>query len=188
MDYLTKNYRLIRSRRTTLSLTLNDNGVVIIRAPYILSIKSVENFIIKKQNWIKRKQILIKKNRAEKERFNMLVNKENLANIKKSAKGKLLNQLDCLSKKHRYPYSTMRLSGAKTRWGSCSSRNSINLNWKIMFAPPQVIDYLIIHELVHTKHKNHKKVFWEAVKKIHPTYKNDNKWLKENGYLLSINI
>lgn len=72
----------------------------------------------------------------------------------------------------------------KTRWGSCSSRHSISYNWRIIMAPPPVIDYLVIHELCHILVPNHSAAFWRKVGEHMSDYKVQRSWLKQNGILL----
>lgn len=180
------DYNLIRSRRKTLSLYVDENAQLTVRAPFHLGQKYIKKFIKEKENWIMKQTSKMKKRIENRNRYKELIDEKTLKNIKKRAKDKLYNRLSELSEKYDYPFVKMRLSGAKSRWGSCSHKNTISLNWKVMFAPPRVIDYLIIHELVHTKHKNHQSDFWKAVAQIHPTYKEDRKWLRENAHLLSI--
>ncbi|MDF2988876.1 MAG: putative metal-dependent hydrolase [Eubacterium sp.] len=74
----------------------------------------------------------------------------------------------------------------KTRWGSCSSRGNLNFNWKLIMARPEVLDYVVIHELCHMKEMNHSDRFWALVKELCPRYKEYRKWLKDNGSSLSI--
>ncbi|MBP2642817.1 MAG: hypothetical protein H6Q67_704 [Firmicutes bacterium] len=73
----------------------------------------------------------------------------------------------------------------KTRWGSASSLGNINYNWLIIMAPPEVIDYLVIHELCHIKIPNHSAAFWQLVSQWDVDYKKHRKWLKQNGKLLT---
>lgn len=84
-------------------------------------------------------------------------------------------------------HKKIRLSSAKTRWGSCSSTGTISLNWKLMMAPLDIIDYVIVHELVHVIHPNHSKSFWNEVARHCPDFKAKRKWLKDNGEGLSFN-
>ncbi len=70
----------------------------------------------------------------------------------------------------------------KTRWGSCSSEGNISLNWKLILCPPEVIEYVVIHELCHLKHQNHSQTFWSLVEKYSPNYKIHEVWLKKNHY------
>jgi predicted metal-dependent hydrolase len=73
-----------------------------------------------------------------------------------------------------------------TRWGSCSSKGNINLNYRVVMAPMEVIDYLIVHELSHMIHLNHSKDFWLLVESVLPDYKERRAWLKANGNKLKL--
>lgn len=77
----------------------------------------------------------------------------------------------------------VRLKNNQSNWGSCSSSGNINLSTRLLFAPNDVIDYVIIHELAHTKEMNHSKKFWNIVERIIPNYKEKEKWLKVNNHL-----
>ncbi len=77
----------------------------------------------------------------------------------------------------------IRIKNNHSNWGSCSSKGNVNLATKLLFAPLEVIDYVIIHELAHTKEMNHSKNFWNWVGKACPEYKKHEKWLKENRHL-----
>ncbi len=74
----------------------------------------------------------------------------------------------------------------KTRWGSCSSKGNLNFNWRIIMAPPVIIDYIVVHEMCHLVHLNHSQEFWNLVGEILPDYKDRRKWLKINGTQLSL--
>jgi predicted metal-dependent hydrolase len=74
----------------------------------------------------------------------------------------------------------------KTRWGSCSSKGNISLNWKLIMAPSKVIDYVIVHELCHMREMNHSKNFWNIVSEVCPDFKESQKWLKDNGHRMTI--
>ncbi len=74
----------------------------------------------------------------------------------------------------------------KTRWGSCSSKGNINLNWKLIMASLEVLDYVIVHELCHLIAMNHSEEFWKIVGVYSPQYKNYRTWLRHNGEMLSI--
>jgi predicted metal-dependent hydrolase len=74
----------------------------------------------------------------------------------------------------------------KTMWGSCSKKGNINLNWKLVMAPVEIIDYVIVHELCHLKVMSHSKEFWNLVASVLPNCEKSRKWLKANGYMLAI--
>lgn len=74
----------------------------------------------------------------------------------------------------------------KSIWGSCSSKNNINYNWKIIMAPIAILDYIVVHELCHLREHNHSKNFWNLLESIMPDYKLRKTWLKDNGITLDI--
>ena len=76
------------------------------------------------------------------------------------------------------------IKDTKSRWGSCSSLNNINYNWRIALAPMNAIDYLIAHETAHLRHRDHSKAFWNCVKTLCPFAESGRRWLKQNGGLL----
>lgn len=82
--------------------------------------------------------------------------------------------------------SRVNIKEQKKRWGSCSSKGNLNFNWKLIMAPPEIIDYVVVHELAHLVHLNHSKQFWALVESILPDYKERRKWLNNNGQVLSI--
>ncbi len=86
--------------------------------------------------------------------------------------------------RHGFAYQSIRISSARTRWGSCSPRGTLSFTWRLVMAPLPVIDYVVVHELVHTLERNHQKGFWEKVKAILPDYQQRRAWLKKNGGLL----
>jgi predicted metal-dependent hydrolase len=91
-----------------------------------------------------------------------------------------------LSIKYGLPYEKIRITSARTRWGSCSSKGTLSFTWRLVMAPPEVVDYVIVHELVHTQIKNHSKGFWTRVEELMPAYKTHVRWLKQNGKNLSL--
>lgn len=90
------------------------------------------------------------------------------------------------SQRHGFQYQKLRISSARTRWGSCSSRGTLSFTWRLVMAPMAIIDYVVVHELVHLQHPNHSREFWARVQEILPDYKARRDWLKQNGVLLHI--
>lgn len=87
---------------------------------------------------------------------------------------------DKLGIKHR----NVKITSAKTRWGSCSSMKNININWRLVLAPLQVLEYVVAHEVAHLKYMDHSAKFWQTVQELQPNYKTYKKWLKDNHNLL----
>lgn len=81
-------------------------------------------------------------------------------------------------------FSSLKLNAAKTRWGSCSSNGRLNFNWRLIMAPLEVLDYVIVHELSHLKYMNHSSRFWHWVEKFYPNYDEQITWLKQYGHTL----
>ena len=80
----------------------------------------------------------------------------------------------------------VKVTSAKTRWGSCSGTDHLNFSWRLIMCPPEVVDYVVVHELCHILHKNHSKSFWESVGRVDALYQEHENWLKENRRLMEI--
>lgn len=78
-------------------------------------------------------------------------------------------------------YGRITIRNQKTRWGSCSSKGNLNFNCLLMLTPPEIVDYVVVHELCHRKEMNHSKAFWSEVEKVLPNYKTRVRWLKDEG-------
>lgn len=83
--------------------------------------------------------------------------------------------------RHGFQYKKIGITGARTRWGSCSATGSLNFSWRLILAPVEAVDYVVVHELVHTKIHNHSRKFWKHVEQVMPDYKERRKWLRQNG-------
>ena len=83
-------------------------------------------------------------------------------------------------------FTSVAVTHARGKWGSCSADNKLRFAYRLIYAPKDVVDYVIVHELAHVKHKNHSKNFWSEVEKFVPDYKQKRKWLKEHGILMRI--
>lgn len=86
-----------------------------------------------------------------------------------------------LAQRHGFRFDRVRISSARTRWGSCSTSGTISFSWRLMMAPPEVIDAVVLHELVHTLEHNHGRGFWERLRMIMPDYARHDAWLKTHS-------
>jgi predicted metal-dependent hydrolase len=91
-----------------------------------------------------------------------------------------------LAQRCGFSYRQVRITSARTRWGSCSSRGTLSFPWRLVMAPLAVIDYVVLHELVHTVANGHGPDFWTRVQALAPEYKQYVRWLKENGGMLEL--
>ena len=79
---------------------------------------------------------------------------------------------------------SIRITGAKTRWGSCSRQNSLNFSLRLAMVPPEALEYVVAHELAHSRHHDHSRAFWTFLGQILPGYETQRRWLKQNGLKL----
>jgi len=92
---------------------------------------------------------------------------------------------DELSARLGVPYGRLVIRGQRTRWGSCSAKGNLSINWRLMMAPEPVIDYVIIHELAHLKEMNHSRRFWQLVAEHCPRWREHRRWLKDHEAVLA---
>jgi hypothetical protein len=83
--------------------------------------------------------------------------------------------------RYQLQYEKIKITSARTRWGSCSAKGVLSFSWRLIMTPVEVVDYVVIHELVHTIHHNHSKSFWKMVEKLLPDYRKHRMWLRQNG-------
>ncbi len=97
----------------------------------------------------------------------------------------ITQRVNFLSTRHAIQAGKIRITSPRTRWGSCGAKGSLNFNWRLVMAPQPVIDYVVIHELVHLRQRNHSRAFWSEVERLMPDYRQHQNWLKDHGYTLS---
>ena len=181
------NVKIIRSNRKTLAIQINPDLSVIVRAPMYVPQSDIERILREKESWIQKhiekiREQEVNKNEIQGESVesDYLTNEE----IKKLADKALQHipkRVSYYAKQIGVTYVKITIRNQKTRWGSCSSKGNLNFNCLLMLTPPEVIDYVVVHELCHRKEMNHSRAFWAEVEKILPDYKEQVKWLKENG-------
>ena len=181
------NVKIIRSNRKTLAIQINPDLSVTVRAPMYAPQSDIERILIEKESWIQKHIEKIREQEAKKKEIQgESVESEYLTNeeIKKLADKALQHipkRVSYYAKQIGVTYGKITIRNQKTRWGSCSGKGNLNFNCLLMLTPPEVIDYVIVHELCHRKEMNHSGAFRAEVEKILPDYKEQVKWLKENG-------
>lgn len=177
------------SKRKSLGIEINADGDIIVRAPGYISKRATEAFIEEKRDWIlKNREKLLAKKEASRLKPLTPLEEQKVAALKKrflsAAKiyfPKRCEELIQLTGGH---YEKITIRNQKTRWGSCSQTGTLSFNYRLMMAPPEVIDYVIVHELCHLTHMNHSKAFWGKVADILPDYAKRKQWLKVHGHEL----
>ena len=173
---------VIRSNRKTVAIQVNSDLSVTVRAPRSVSEKDIEEILKKKEAWISKHIEKIKetKERVEAEPTEKLTREKVIALAEEALKV-IPERVEYFAKVIGVTYGKITVRNQKTRWGSCSSKGNLNFNCLLMLAPPEVLDYVVVHELCHRKQMNHSKAFWLEVEKVLPDYKEARKWLKEDG-------
>ncbi len=106
--------------------------------------------------------------------------------LKENAKRIFMQITEEKAKQMQAQFQSVTICNAKSKWGSCSFDNKLRYTFRLIYAPKEVIEYVVIHELAHTKYKNHSPLFWTEVEKYVPDWKEKRKWLKTHGILMKI--
>ena len=106
---------------------------------------------------------------------------EQIKELYQKAKDIIPKKVHFYASKMGVTYGRITIRCQRTRWGSCSSKGNLNFNCLLALVPPEVLDYVVVHELCHRKELNHSARFWNEVERILPDYKTRRSWLKERG-------
>jgi len=217
--------KIEQSNRKTISISVDIEGVIYVKAPKYLRETEIKDYILTKQNWINNtlEKVSKEKNRRDKylikygnkilfkgrdyvikknENFEFTrIDGNNILSAVKNESKLELNIIEFLKNEaikyvkenvEKYSilmslnYKEAKISNARKRWGSCSNSGNININWRLVMAPEEVIDSVIIHELSHLKYFNHSRGFQEMIRKYDPKHKKHDKWLQSHAYILSL--
>ncbi len=132
--------------------------------PYSSSYLQAERFVLSKMKWVRKHLEKIKYFESAVESGNKLDGFDGIGEA--AAREKLVKRLALLANRYGFNYNRVSIRNQKTRWGSCSVKNNISLNMKLVRLPEELMDYVILHELVHTRVKNHSRQFWEELDKL----------------------
>ncbi len=175
------SYDIIYSARKTLAIQIAADGHITVRAPKGFSRSEIHSFVREKRSWIEKHLARIqshpvpeKKPLSKSERSRYMETARDIFTVKTAYYASLMN----------VTYHRISIREQKTRWGSCSSAGNLNFNWRLIFAPEEVLNYVVVHELAHRLEMNHSKAFYAIVEQVLPDYKKSRKWLRENGSTL----
>ncbi|MBR2411272.1 MAG: M48 family metallopeptidase [Clostridia bacterium] len=166
-------YKIIYSKRKSLAIQVTPDGEVLVKAPKNTPKKNIEETVKKYSDWIEKtqkkvlgKDIGMKKASAEEEKL-----------LRKKARELLPEKVNYYSDLLGVTPTRLTVTGARTRFGSCSGKNGISFSFYLMRFPEDAIDYVVVHELCHIIHHNHSKEFYKEIEKILPDYKRRKKLL-----------
>lgn len=171
-------YKLRRSKRAKrMRIAVYCDTSVVVTLPLCADENIVEKFIIEKASWLMDKILHFKNSGhlllAKTSKRDYSINKESALKLAEE-RTKLFNKI------YKFKFSKIKIKNQKTRWGSCSRRGNLNYNYKLLFLPKHIADYIIVHELCHLQEFNHSRKFWNLVAKAMPDYLDIKRELK-NG-------
>lgn len=169
-------YTLIRSNRRSLSLQVTPAGEVVVRSPHGLSDAYIRRFVEERSEWI-----LLRLLQAENREPLPALTEQEKQELLRAAREDLPRRVEQWAPLVGVICNRISLRLTRSQWGSCSSRGNLSLSTLLMLTPPEVRDYVVVHELCHRKYMNHSRDFWTEVERVLPDYRRRRKWLKDNG-------
>lgn len=169
------DYEIVRSKRRTVALQLRGDGSALVRAPLKMSEAAIAQFVESHRAWLERAR---QKQAARQEKYPEPTAEERKALIEK-AKAVLPGRIAHFSSLLGLSPTAVRITGAKTRFGSCSGKNALSFSWRLMRYPDAAIDLVVAHELCHIAHHDHSSAFYALLSSVLPDHKERAKLLKE---------
>ncbi|MGN0492993.1 MAG: M48 family metallopeptidase [Acutalibacteraceae bacterium] len=168
------NYTVIRSKRKTLGIEITKDCEIIVRAPKGMSDRKIAEFVGKYNGWITKK-LPEAQRRAERSREI----DENETELRRAARETIPKLVESYSKRMGLKPSSVKITSAVKRFGSCSGKNGLCFSWRLMAYPTAAVEYVVVHEIAHIKHHNHSAAFYALIEKYMPDYKERQKLLKK---------
>ena len=168
-------YQWIRSRRKTIAIQIDREGQVIVRTPYGITKRQVEEFLDEKKDWLLQTRQRVEKRKTEQIPISEEVRREGIERAKRI----FPERTAYFAKRMGVDYGRITIREQKTGWGSCSSKGNLNFNWKLVLLDPELLDYVVVHELAHRREMNHSVAFWKVVEAELPDYRERRRRLKE---------
>lgn len=175
--------RIERSRRRSIVLSVNSKAEVILKVPYRTTNAEINRILFERQDWIRTHVARVRSARASAGTLAPLTDEE-LRQLSHQAAQCIPPRVAMYAERIGVSYGRITIRHQRTRWGSCSTKGNLNFNCLLMLTPPEVIDYVIVHELCHRKEMNHSTRFWALVASILPNYTEQKRWLREHGAVI----
>ena len=164
-------YEVIYSSRKSLAIQVDSDCNIVVRAPYGVSQKSIDEFVLDKKQWLEKTVM----SQLERKKRRKIYTAEEIELLRKKAKEILPQKVEYYAKIMGVKPKSVKINSAQKRYGSCSSENNINFSLYLMDKDEKFIDYVVIHELAHIKHHNHSKAFYSFVAEFMSDYKEISK-------------
>ncbi len=171
---MTMDYTVIRSARRTMALEVTREAQVLVRAPHRASAAEIERFVAAHRDWIETHLV---RRQTYLEQHPPLTDAE-IAALRAKAKSYLPGRVAYWAERMGVKPTGLHITSARTRFGSCSGKNSLSFSLYLMRYPAEAIDYVVVHELSHIRHKNHSPAFYAEVARYMPDYKTHQAMLR----------
>ena len=175
---------LVRSSRKTLAVQIRADGTVIARAPLRMPKDRILCFLSEKASWIRMQQGRMQEREKMRQQARIHLDAAQEKELRERAKSVLAQRTAYFARQIGVTYGRITVRDQKTRWGSCSQTGNLNFNFRLILAPLEVWDYVVVHELCHRRQMNHSAQFWQEVAQVLPDYRKRKAWLTENGWRL----
>lgn len=175
---------LVRSSRKTLAVQIRTDGTVIARAPLRMPKDRILCFLSEKASWIRMQQGRMQEREKMRQQARIHLDAAQEKELRERAKSVLAQRTAYFARQIGVTYGRITVRDQKTRWGSCSQTGNLNFNFRLILAPLEVLDYVVVHELCHRRQMNHSTQFWQEVAQVLPDYRKRKAWLTENGWRL----
>ena len=175
---------LVRSSRKTLAVQIRADGTVIARAPLRMPKDRILCFLSEKASWIRMQQGKMQEREKMRQQACIHLDAAQEKELRERAKSVLAQRTAYFARQVGVTYGRITVRDQKTRWGSCSQTGNLNFNFRLILAPLEVLDYVVVHELCHRRQMNHSAQFWQEVAQVLPDYRKRKAWLTENGWRL----
>ena len=175
---------LVRSSRKTLAVQIRADGTVIARAPLRMPKDRILCFLSEKASWIRMQQGKMQEREKMRQQARIHLDAAQEKELRERAKSVLAQRTAYFARQIGVTYGRITVRDQKTRWGSCSQTGNLNFNFRLILAPLEVLDYVVVHELCHRRQMNHSAQFWQEVAQVLPDYRKRKAWLTENGWRL----
>ena len=175
---------LVRSSRKTLAVQIRADGTVIARAPLRMPKDRILCFLSEKASWIRMQQGRMQERENMRQQARIHLDAAQEKELRERAKSVLTQRTAYFARQIGVTYGRITVRDQKTRWGSCSQTGNLNFNFRLILAPLEVLDYVVVHELCHRRQMNHSAQFWQEVAQVLPDYRKRKAWLTENGWRL----
>ena len=162
-------------RRKRWSLTVPWGGPVTLAVPSRMPAAEIERVLAEQAGWVARRRA------AQLPRLGLDPHAVSEARARVAARVRAAAVAEAEAQALGVAYTRLAIRGQRTRWGSCSARGTLSINWRLVLAPPPVLDYVVVHELCHLREPNHSPRFWALVEARRPDWRTQRDWLRDHG-------